>query len=82
VITRLNFESSVELFFLTYHRRLRFRPVKICFFYKNLSISITASFGVISIDSKTNISLDEMLNRVDTAVYLAKDQGRNCVCSN
>lgn len=50
--------------------------------YKNQVISITASFGVISIDSKTDISLDEMLSQVDTAVYRAKGKGRNCVCGN
>ncbi|NQY35064.1 MAG: GGDEF domain-containing protein [Alteromonadaceae bacterium] len=45
-----------------------------------LTQSITASFGVAALDQVTP-KFDAMLNSADEAMYYAKDQGRNKVCS-
>lgn len=50
--------------------------------YKNLSLSTTASFGVVSVSSPVQISLDDLLLYADKSVYLAKEKGRNCVCGS
>ncbi len=41
-------------------------------------LAVTASIGVAQLDAEGG-SFDELLKRVDTAVYLAKEQGRNRV---
>ncbi|MCD6433725.1 MAG: GGDEF domain-containing protein, partial [Sulfurimonas sp.] len=41
--------------------------------------NITASFGVAQIDK--NLTLEELVDRADKALYLAKESGRNCVRS-
>ncbi len=48
--------------------------------YKDQSLAITASFGVISVDAPVNVGLDELLFYADKFVYEAKEKGRNCVC--
>lgn len=41
------------------------------------AIPVTASFGIACLDT-TTLSLDELLNRADQALYAAKNSGRNC----
>ncbi len=48
-------------------------------------LHFTSSFGVLSIESEKNqqgdtLSIDDLLTRVDTALYQAKENGRNRVC--
>jgi len=47
--------------------------------YKERIITITASFGVANTSFHQAQSLDELLQRADKAIYLAKENGRNCV---
>jgi len=42
------------------------------------SISLTVSVGVTSLDDE-NLGLDELILRADSALYTAKEAGRNCV---
>lgn len=43
-------------------------------------LSITASFGVASLDLRVDWSLDSLIQRADEALYMAKDAGRDRVC--
>jgi len=45
------------------------------------SIKITASFGVACLQTESRESLDALIKRADEALYLAKEEGRNCVRS-
>ena len=47
--------------------------------YENNRIKTTASFGVYSNISSENENIDEMLRKVDIALYAAKNNGRNRV---
>ena len=42
------------------------------------SLHITASFGVASVE-EADVSLDSVYKRADSALYEAKNAGRNCV---
>ncbi|MDY6823287.1 MAG: diguanylate cyclase [Thermodesulfobacteriota bacterium] len=53
---------------------------KEAFVYKDTTIHVTISLGVIETDGKT-ISLDVLLKNVDDALYSAKERGRNLVVS-
>ena len=46
------------------------------------SIRITASFGTASNSIESGKNDDLLIKRADDALYLAKDKGRNCVCSS
>jgi diguanylate cyclase (GGDEF)-like protein len=46
--------------------------------WKDETVSITASFGV-SLALPTETDAQAIIGRADAALYLAKDQGRNCV---
>lgn len=46
---------------------------------KNVCISITASFGVASLDMNAQESVDQLISNADNALYRAKDGGRNRV---
>ena len=46
------------------------------------SIRITASFGTASNSIESGKNIDLLIKRADDALYLAKDKGRNCVCSS
>jgi len=46
---------------------------------KASSISITASFGISSVEPGQIKSADRLINEADEALYRAKDQGRNRV---
>jgi two-component system cell cycle response regulator len=43
-------------------------------------IHVTMSFGIVTLKSGEKISLDELIRRADTALYIAKNQGRNQCC--
>jgi diguanylate cyclase (GGDEF)-like protein/PAS domain S-box-containing protein len=45
---------------------------------ENVSIHLTASIGVSQVDEGTK-TLESLIRRVDQALYLAKNAGRNCV---
>jgi len=49
------------------------------FAYKGIEIKITASFGAYSIISTSdmNLTVDELVNKADKNLYLAKNSGRN-----
>jgi diguanylate cyclase (GGDEF)-like protein len=49
--------------------------------YEGKCIKVTASIGIVGINTVTNESLDYFLKRADQALYLAKSDGRNCVRS-
>jgi diguanylate cyclase (GGDEF)-like protein/PAS domain S-box-containing protein len=46
--------------------------------YDNHSFQITASLGLASFDDSDK-SIEDLINRADSALYLAKDSGRNCI---
>ncbi len=43
------------------------------------TIKVTISLGLASVISDQAITLEELINRADQAMYKAKEQGRNCV---
>jgi len=43
-------------------------------------IHVTMSFGIVTLKPGEKISLDESIRRADTALYIAKNQGRNQCC--
>jgi len=43
-------------------------------------IHVTMSFGIVTLKPGEKISLDELIRRADTALYIAKNQGRNQCC--
>lgn len=49
------------------------------FTYENIQVKITASFGAYSIINTTDmkLSVDELINKADRNLYLAKNSGRN-----
>ncbi len=44
-------------------------------------IKYTASFGVSQVNNQKDSSIEELLNRADIALYQAKEEGRQRVCS-
>jgi len=46
------------------------------------SIRITASFGTACYSIESGKNIDLLIKSADDALYLAKDKGRNCVCSS
>jgi diguanylate cyclase (GGDEF)-like protein len=47
--------------------------------WKDETLNITASFGV-TVAAPAEIDAQAFVGRADGALYLAKEQGRNCVC--
>lgn len=45
----------------------------------NVSIHITISLGVASLQDDEDVTLEELINRADQALYVAKRSGKNCV---
>jgi len=62
--------------------RIRQKIQNRTFEYKDKVISITASIGAASMVPQENIDPDKLINMADKALYQAKDQGRNRVCSS
>ncbi|MBE0508956.1 MAG: GGDEF domain-containing protein [Marinospirillum sp.] len=48
--------------------------------YEGAQVRITASFGVAQVNQQDN-NLDDLIQRADQALYRAKNEGRNRVCS-
>ncbi|MDR3576500.1 MAG: diguanylate cyclase [Anaerolineaceae bacterium] len=42
-----------------------------------LQLYVTISFGIATLNASEGISLDELIDRADTALYIAKNSGRN-----
>jgi len=42
-------------------------------------VSVTASFGVVAVQPDTPVTLDDLIDEADRALYTAKNAGRNCV---
>ncbi|MCW8827087.1 MAG: GGDEF domain-containing protein [Gammaproteobacteria bacterium] len=45
----------------------------------DISLRVTFSVGVCQINGPSRIDIDSLLDKADNALYLAKDQGRDCV---
>ena len=45
------------------------------------ALEITASFGVVQLDQGKDNSIETVIQRADTALYVAKNAGRNRVAS-
>ncbi|MBN1538200.1 MAG: diguanylate cyclase [Anaerolineales bacterium] len=74
LLPETNFPAAMAL-----AERLRQAIEMIRIKYTDLSLSITASFGVTSVNSPKTVVLDDLLLLVDKYVYEAKENGRNCV---
>ncbi|CCQ12643.1 hypothetical protein PALB_35830 [Pseudoalteromonas luteoviolacea B = ATCC 29581] len=72
ILPATNIEDAVMV-----AERLRTEVKKLVVEHGPLSLNVTASFGVCEVDLQKPFS--KALKRVDEAVYLAKDAGRNCV---
>jgi diguanylate cyclase (GGDEF)-like protein len=72
-----NFQSAMAL-----AERLRATIEQARIVYVDNSITITASFGVVCVDSLVKVTLDDLLLYADKFVYEAKEKGRNCVCGS
>ncbi|MBN1901178.1 diguanylate cyclase [Candidatus Sumerlaeota bacterium] len=49
------------------------------FLIDDISVSITTSIGVISHSPLTAMTISELMERADRAMYKAKEKGRNCI---
>jgi diguanylate cyclase (GGDEF)-like protein len=67
-----NFQAAMAL-----AERLRATIEQARIIYKDNSITITASFGVVGVEPPSKITLDDLLLYADKSVYEAKEKGRN-----
>ena len=44
-------------------------------------LQVTISFGIATLEESDEISLDDLIDRADTALYIAKNNGRNQICT-
>jgi diguanylate cyclase (GGDEF)-like protein len=72
MIAELDYERVIQLV-----ERIRARIEKTPCVYESLKLTITCSFGVASIEGTKNLT--EMIKNADSALYKAKESGRNCV---
>ena len=61
--------------------RKRIEETRITLFDSSQSVQLTASFGVASLRTESKESLDSLIKRADAAMYRAKREGRNRVCT-
>ena len=60
--------------------RLREKLASTCFNYGDQAIYVTMSIGIAAHSPKTNSSNADLIKKADTALYRAKEDGRNRCC--
>lgn len=60
--------------------RIRKTVANLLVTYDSIAIQITVSIGIGTLEDDQELS--SIINRADTALYQAKNKGRNCVCSS
>jgi diguanylate cyclase (GGDEF)-like protein len=69
-IDRQGIDTAVE--------RLRYRLEAECFEWQGQHLNVTASFGIAGTDSASH-DFRQLLRAADSALYMAKEHGRNCL---
>ena len=60
--------------------RLREKLASTCFNYGEQAIYVTMSLGIAAYSTKTDSSNADLIKKADTALYRAKEGGRNRCC--
>lgn len=64
---------------IVFAERLRIQCENYLFPYEKNPLHVTLSGGVVSIDSGSNLTKDDLVKAVDQRLYEAKASGRNCI---
>ena len=60
----------------TFHNKIRNTIIQ----NKNKKIQYTVSIGISEINDNTDLNINEIINRADSALYTAKNSGKNTTC--